>query len=198
MFLEYLEIGTCDFNCECLKKIYKNKLGMCIEPLKYYLDKLPNRKNLIKVNCAIFNKSGKGKIFYVSEEDIIKLNLPKWLKGCSSLNKRHWIFDCKNHFPNGIPVKEKDVDILSFADLVKIYKIESINFLKIDTEGCDSYILENYLKYSETNKKILAKKIKFEFNRESNKEHTLKIIELLKLNNYKFTKIGKDTICYLE
>ena len=171
---------------------------MCVEPLKYYLDKLPNRNNVIKVNCAISNKSSKGKMYYVSEEDIIKNHLPKYLKGCSSLNKRHWIFDCKSHFPNGVPVKEHYIDILSFCDLVKKYNIKSIYFLKIDTEGHDSFILENYLECSKTNKKILAKKILFEFNRESDKAHTLKIIDLLKLSGYYFKNIGKNTICHLK
>ena len=40
--LNYLEIGTSDFRTEVEKS---DAVGMSVEPIKYYLDRLPNKEN---------------------------------------------------------------------------------------------------------------------------------------------------------
>ena len=51
MKYDFIEIGTSDF--DTLLETTINKIGISIEPLKYYLDNLPNNDKVIKVNCAI-------------------------------------------------------------------------------------------------------------------------------------------------
>ena len=43
MIYDFVEIGTSDFNT--LLQSSKDQRGLSIEPLKIYLDKLPNKKN---------------------------------------------------------------------------------------------------------------------------------------------------------
>ena len=48
MKYDFIEIGTSDF--DTLLETTTNKIGISIEPLKYYLDSLPNNDKVIKVN----------------------------------------------------------------------------------------------------------------------------------------------------
>jgi hypothetical protein len=47
-FYDFIEIGTSDFDTEIEKK--DNKIGISIEPIKYYLDRVTNKPNCIKLN----------------------------------------------------------------------------------------------------------------------------------------------------
>jgi hypothetical protein len=99
MILDFLEIGTSDFNCEIL---YCNDdiCGISIEPIKFYLDNLPNKTNVQKVNCAISDKNGEDFIYYILPEDIIEYNLPDYLKGCNSLGIIHPILERELNLKN--------------------------------------------------------------------------------------------------
>ena len=48
MKYDFIEIGTSDF--DTLLETTTNKIGISIEPLKFYLDSLPNNDKVIKVN----------------------------------------------------------------------------------------------------------------------------------------------------
>ena len=162
MKLDYLEIGTCDFNCYCQKKKFYKKKGLVVEPLKEYLDRLPNHKNLIKVNMAISDYTGKGEMHYIPRE-IIQENkdLPHWMKGCNSLNEEHKTVATWSDISRQLMTKI-EVDVISFEDLIKKYNIESIGILKIDTEGHDSVILNNYYNVCVKNSNLFAKQIEYE------------------------------------
>lgn len=182
-----IEVGTCDFdtNAGLLDGIY-------IEPVKYYFDRLPDCK---KENVAISNFEGECKVFYLEEEDIIQINsrreqkdrIPEWLKGCSSIINPH-------------PTLLKYVDITQIrTDLVKViklksiiekYEIKEIDYLKIDTEGHDCTILNNFLDECD----ILPKEIKFENNRLTNQEELNKIVKRLETLNYQIDFLVKDVL----
>ena len=55
MILDYIEIGTSDFDT-----LVQNTdlTGLSIDPLKIYLDALPNKVNNIKINAAISDFDG--------------------------------------------------------------------------------------------------------------------------------------------
>ena len=87
MRYDFIEIGTSDF--DTLLQESTDELGLSIEPLKIYLDNLPNKDNVIKVNCAISDKDGLVDVYWIDPKDIEIYNLPGWLKGCNSIIEPH-------------------------------------------------------------------------------------------------------------
>jgi autotransporter strand-loop-strand O-heptosyltransferase len=85
---DFIEIGTSDFDT-LIETSNDDTIGISIEPIKHYLDRLPNKKNIIKVNAACSDSNENLKIYYISVEDIQKYNLPYWVRGCNSVNKPH-------------------------------------------------------------------------------------------------------------
>ena len=67
MFLDFIEIGTSDFETEIQKK--DTKIGLSIDAVKYYIDKLPNKNGCIKINNAISNFNGEITINYIPIEN---------------------------------------------------------------------------------------------------------------------------------
>ena len=50
--LDFIEIGTSNFDT-LLEKCSENEYGISVEPLKNYLDDLPEKRNVKKINCAV-------------------------------------------------------------------------------------------------------------------------------------------------
>lgn len=50
--IDFLEIGTSDVET-LIESCDEDSFGISIEPLKYYLDKLPDKKNVKKLNLAV-------------------------------------------------------------------------------------------------------------------------------------------------
>ena len=130
---EFIEVGTSDF--ESLAIDLPNKKGLLIEPIKQYLDNLPNNINHIKANYALTDRGGETKVFYVKPEDIIKYNLPNWVRGCNSINEPHPTVKellGSNH-DNIISIDI--IKCITWENLIEEFNIESIDYLKIDTEN---------------------------------------------------------------
>jgi hypothetical protein len=83
MFLDFIEVGTSDFDT-LIENADDETLGISIDPVGPYLDLLPNPRNCIKLNAAISNFEGEISVYYVSPEKIKSLNLPEFVRGCSS------------------------------------------------------------------------------------------------------------------
>jgi hypothetical protein len=86
-FLDFIEVGTSDFDTEIQKN--NNKTGISIEPVKYYLDRLPDKLNYKKINMGISDYTGTGKVFYISDKNIKKYGFPIWVRGCNSIDSYH-------------------------------------------------------------------------------------------------------------
>jgi FkbM family methyltransferase len=180
-----IEIGTSDFHTEA-----GQKKGLFIEPVKYYFERLPN---CLKENVAISNIDGETDIYYVTEEDITEYNknnnpsAPLWLKGCASINDPHptllKYFDLER-------IRKDKVKIVKIKSLIDKYEIKVIDYLKIDTEGHDCIILNNFL----DEVKIFPKTIQFEYNSLSNLEETELLINRLESLNYEIKRLPKDII----
>ena len=180
MYLDYIEIGTSDFNT-LLQTTDLN--GISIDPLSIYLDKLPNKINNTKLNIAISNFDGECDVFYISPEDIEKHNLPNWLRGCNSILEPHpSALHILNDFGLTDLYQQKKINVLTWDTLIRTKNIIGVNYLKIDTEGHDSIIIKSILD-STTN--ILPKKIKFETNILTSKEVINETINLLNKRGYK-------------
>ena len=73
--LDFLEIGTADFDTE-IEKADNNTRGFSIEPLKIYLDKLPE-KSLCKKSLMTFLHAHATKEIQI--RPVLNLLLIKWL-----------------------------------------------------------------------------------------------------------------------
>lgn len=151
MNLDFLEIGTCNFNT-LIQKASDDTVGISVEPIKYYLDSIPNKKNVIKVNCAISPDDSEKvvEIYYIPEKVVQEKKLPGWIKGCSRIGSRHPAYDDlinegKINLQTDLAIdKIKQIPI---SKLFEEHDVRSIKILKIDTEGSDCYILLNLEKY---------------------------------------------------
>ena len=191
MHYDFIEIGTSDFRT-LIQTCNDNEIGLSIEPIKMYLDNLPNKPNVTKVNCAISNENGSIDVYYVKPDDIIKYNLPHWVRGCNSINKPHPTVLNLLGNKHDIVITKESVKVLNWLKLIEMYHIETIGYLKIDTEGHDGLILDDYYKACLNDNKLLANTIIFENNILSNSElNNIVINNFLKLG-YKGEKIGDD------
>jgi FkbM family methyltransferase len=163
MHYKYVDIGTSDFDT-CLDFVNSNNIEniLLVEPIFYYLNKLPTYPNVIKDNVAISNTTGKLKVYFLPEDIISNYNFPQWLRGCNTINTRHPTVD-RHLTDNNISldlVESTDVDVITFDMLCQKHNIESIDSLKIDTEGHEEFILPDVL--GKVKQGFLINNIKFE------------------------------------
>ena len=90
-------------------------------------------------------------------------------------------------------VEKQVVKQITIAMLLEKHNVESIDFLKIDTEGGDCYILNNLMNYLQNKSKLLyPKKIIFETNRWTSENMIQETISLYQDNGYFFKKRDKE------
>jgi|LakMenEpi03Aug12_release.lakeMendotaPanAssembly.Ray.scaffolds.fasta_scaffold44301_4 FkbM family methyltransferase len=180
MKYDFIEIGTSDF--DTLLQTTENQIGLSIEPLKIYLNRLPNNSHVIKVNCAISDKNGTTNVFWVKPEDIDEYELSGYLKGCNSI--------IRPHITTERELKEKQLEFLlnqtecemiTWDRLVERYDIENVDLLKIDTEGHDCIIVNSIL---DSKCKVLPKKLWFEANELTNPKFIEKTVKRLESFGY--------------
>lgn len=195
--IDFLEIGTSDFNT-LIEKANDNIKGFSVEPIKFYLDSLPTPKNIKKINAAISitNSTDDINLYYIPYEKIIEHNLPRWFKGCNSLGKMHpKVIEHKlEHLVEALRVGQ-----IPISFFLEQHNIRKIDFLKIDTEGGDTYILEHLYNYLVSKEKIyLPKKVKFESNRLTSRDRIDLITNLYSKLGYKSRRLKNDTEMILQ
>lgn len=180
MNLDYLEIGTSDFDT-LVQQL--DSLGMSVEPIKYYLNRLPDKENNTKVNCAISpdDTEGEIEIYYIPEKTIQKHNLPAYVKGQNRIGDYHPGHK-KDHLEQHV-IKES-VKLMSIKTLIESYNIQSIRYLKTDTEGLDCKILTCLYNYIHDKTELHPKEILFESNSLTKPEDVQSVIELYKNIGY--------------
>ncbi len=189
MHYDFIEIGTSDFKT----LIESDKgIGLSVEPLKLYLDNLPDRENVTKVNYGISNVVGETSIYYVKPDDIVKYNLPIWVRGCNSINAPHPSIQSLLGDQHDEIITIDVVKIVNWEVLIKEYNITSVHFLKIDTEGHDAVILRDYYENCLLDEKLLAERIVFENNVLSDELLVQDIISDFKKLGYSGKQISYD------
>jgi FkbM family methyltransferase len=181
MKYNFIEIGTSDF--DTLLQTTENQIGLSIEPIKIYLDRLPNNNHVIKVNCAISDKNGITDVFWVKPEDIDEYGLSVYLKGCNSIIRPH--ITTENELKEKkleFLLNQTECEMITWEKLVQRYDVEIVDLLKIDTEGHDCIIINNLL---DSNINILPKKIWFEANELTNPKFIEKTVKRLEEFGYK-------------
>jgi len=181
MKYDFIEIGTSDF--DTLLQTTEGQIGLSIEPLKFYLDRLPNNSHVIKVNCAISDRNAMTNVFWVDPIDIEVYELPSFLKGCNSILKPHITTErILKEEKLEFLLNQTECEMITWQKLVERYNVESVNLLKIDTEGHDCVIVNNILN---SDSRILPKKIWFEANELTNPKFVEKTVKRLEGFGYK-------------
>lgn len=192
MFLDFIEIGTSDFETEIQQN--NNKSGLSIEAVRYYIDKLPDKPNCEKLNIGISNINGTANVYYIPEDIIIKYNLPWYYKGCNSINHYHPMVENELR-QKGINmsaiVASYEVPIKKLMTLMNEKNIKGVHYLKIDTEGHDIVILEQFYK-DITDNMYLPHKILFESNYLSNQNMVTHIINIYGSKGYDLISRNRD------
>lgn len=161
--LDFLEIGTCDFDA-LIMSADESTVGISVEPIKLYLDRLPNPPGVEKINCAISldNQAAVVHLYHIPEEKYKSHKLPSWIKGCNSINDYH-----PQHRAFGVEhlVQKIPVPAVPIADLLIQKQVGKIKHLKIDVEGGDCDILQHFFQYLQTrSRSFYPSKITFESN----------------------------------
>jgi hypothetical protein len=177
---DFVEIGTSNFDT-LIQEANHNTVGISVEPIANYLNSLPNKPNVIKINCAISNVNKYTDIYYIPETIINEHKLCPTIKGCNSLNNYHEVHENLKH----LCVKDQ-IQTLTTYELFYQNKIKSLQYLKIDTEGHDCVILNclfHYIKYLPTY--FYPKKILFETNQLTPSDEVENTIKLYRSIGYK-------------
>ena len=164
MKYDFIEVGTSNFST-LIENANDYTKGISVEPISYYLNQLPNKPGVIKLNCAISrnNEEETLNVYYIPE-DVIDANdnIPDFIKGCNAVgdyHKQHEWLDVKHL------VKIEPIPCIPISKLFIDYNVTECDYLKLDTEGSDSDILLYFLNYLKTQDvKSYPKRITFESN----------------------------------
>jgi hypothetical protein len=138
---DFIEIGTSDFET-LLQEADDTTVGISLEPMAEYLDRLPNRTRVQKVNKAILidESTPFTTLYYVPPHTIETKKLPWWIKGCNSIGKPH-----AKHHQYQEHVKRVVVPTITPQALLSEFMVGGIGLLKTDLEGYDYLILHAFL-----------------------------------------------------
>lgn len=183
MRVEIVEIGTSDFRTEAGKKS-----GLFVEPVKEHFNRLPK---CLKENLAVSNKEGFIDLYYIPSEVIQSEGLPNWVRGCNSVGAPH-----PTIVSNGWEkfLSYEVVEVVRIKTLLEKHGITEIDTLKIDTEGHDTIILNDFLDTCT----IKPKTIQFESNVLSDENAVLDLVKRLTRMGYKCKQIKFDMLCVLS
>jgi len=182
----FIEIGTSNFDT-LIQKASNTTVGLSVEPMTHYLEQLPNKDQVTKVNCAVAfdNTEADVEIYFIPESVIKENNLSHWLVGCNSINGYH-----PAHKGHEQLVITKTIKQIPISKLFDNNNVTSLDLLKIDTEGGDSKILTHLFPYIKE-KNIYPKKIQFETNKLTPENEINSVILLYESVGYKVTKRNK-------
>lgn len=182
-----LEIGTSDF-----RTLAGITDGVFVEPVKYYFDRLPKCK---KENVAVSDKEGEIEVFYLTDKEIEMFNLPHWIRGCNSIGEIHQtVLSVLRGLDLSPDIVSRDVvKVVRIKSIIEKYNIIELKTLKIDTEGHDCIILNDFLDTVD----FLPNEIIFEANILSNPIEVEKTVNRLTGLGYSCKLIKDNYICIL-
>jgi len=191
--MDFVEIGTSNFDT-LIEKASNSEIGISVEPLKCYIDDLPDKSNVKKMNIAITaNKVDDFiDIYYIPKKVILDNRLPTWFKGCNTIGKYHPLH-IKHNVQHLVAIDR--VQLVNISDFFINNKIHELKYLKIDTEGHDLVIMNglyDYLKNKDTT--FYPSRIQFETNEHSKKEDVTVTINLFIQLGYTLESRGYDTV----
>lgn len=189
-YYDFVEIGTCDFDAIILNE--NPGKGISVEALPYYSNRLPEVKNVKKLNVAISDKDGEMDIHWVTPSDLKKWNLPDWVRGSNSVGQPHGIVqeECdlqKINYNDIITISK--IQVKSWKTLAKENNIKGVKLIKLDTEGHEHVIMKNLLEDLVERPTFRPGKIFFENNKLANIPKLTEVVKGFEKLGYLFTKI---------
>jgi glycosyltransferase involved in cell wall biosynthesis len=186
---DWVEIGTGDFETKGLVP-FTIERGALVEPLAGYLNRLPNGKNVMKVNAAICAEDGNALVYHLDPDVILAHGMPDWLRGCNRMYEPHPLA-LQELDARGLPrtlVREDQVPTLTWGSLLARLRAGRIKYLKIDTEGCDCDIIAQVLAHAEKRPDLLPGRIRFETNENTPPATIARTILALERRGYTVTE----------
>eukprot|EP00933_Yihiella_yeosuensis_P028669 TRINITY_DN22498_c0_g1_i1.p1 TRINITY_DN22498_c0_g1~~TRINITY_DN22498_c0_g1_i1.p1 ORF type:complete len:377 (-),score=47.18 TRINITY_DN22498_c0_g1_i1:181-1233(-) len=170
--VNYLEIGTSDFDTLLDRHIWRSEVvGFSVEPVKTYFDRLPSHggRNKMLLNVAVSDYDGYEDVFLVrpdlvgshlqsgetcKQELLAEVGLtqclPGWMRGTSSIKRPpQGVLQLLGEERMRSVLAVTRVPCLTYATLVTVYGIGSIDILKVDAEGFDHNILRQVIDFGE-------------------------------------------------
>jgi hypothetical protein len=193
--LDFIEIGTSDFSTE-IQEAVVGRTGLSIEPIKHYLDALPDVEGVTKVRAAVSDYDGHINVYNVHPDLIKKYELPFWVRGCNSVNNYHPTvlrIILEKRLDERELFSVERVPVMKFSTLIKKHNVRGCRYLKTDTEGHDVVILNSYLECVARGEFSLAQKVQFEANDLTPVKVIDDLIEKMKTFGYKtFVREGDN------
>lgn len=184
MFLDFIEIGTSDFNT-LIQAAGPDTHGLSIDPISLYLDRLPNRRGCKKINAAISNFEGTVEVYFVPPQVIAKHRLPNWLRGCNSIGAPHPTVSKqleKMDIDPELVLVRQPVPCHRLQTVLHQHDVQGVFMLKVDTEGHDAVILNDF--FDDATPQQWPHQIVFESNKLSDSETIHRLIAKLILMGY--------------
>jgi FkbM family methyltransferase len=176
--------------------INKDTKAVLVEPIESAFTELKKNysgfTNVEFVNKAIDINNGKKNIYSVNPkyydyyEKKFNSKDASWLTVLASFEKNH----LKNHGVKLNHIHSTEIECVTFNELISQYNLNQLGLLVIDVEGYDSTLVKNFIQSTNLRPVIIFEWIHMEMN------DAQELVELLKADNYKFLKVGKDLICY--
>lgn len=183
-FLDFIEIGTSDFNT-LIQAAGPDTRGLSIDPISLYLERLPNRPGCKKINAAISNVEGTVNVYFIPPQTLAKHKLPNWLRGCNSIGAPHPTVE-KHLAKTGLTQQDvlvtQAVPCLRLQTIFQQHEVHGVFMLKVDTEGHDSVILNDF--FSDAKPEQWPHQIIFESNKLSDSETIHQLIAKVILMGY--------------
>ncbi len=184
MFLDFIEIGTSDFNT-LIQAAGPDTHGLSIDPISLYLDRLPNRPGCKKINAAISNFEGTVEVYFIPPQVIAKHRLPNWLRGCNSIGAPHPTVSKqleKMDIDPELVLVRQPVPCHRLQTVLHQNDVQGVFMLKVDTEGHDAVILNDF--FDDASPQQWPHQIVFESNKLSDSETIHRLIAKLILMGY--------------
>ena len=184
MFLDFIEIGTSDFNT-LIQAAGPDTHGLSIDPISLYLDRLPNRPGCKKINAAISNFEGTVEVYFIPPQVIAKHRLPNWLRGCNSIRAPHPTVSKqleKMDIDPELVLVRQPVPCHRLQTVLHQHDVQGVFMLKVDTEGHDAVILNDF--FDDASPQQWPHQIVFESNKLSDSETIHRLIAKLILMGY--------------
>lgn len=151
MFLDFVEIGTSDFNT-LIERADAGTKGLSIDPIQRYLDRLPSQPGCIKLAAAISDRDGETTAYYVAPENIAAYGLPDWLRGCNAIGAPHptvtALLAQHGLAPEQVVVQQP-IPCLRLQTVLENLGASGMYLLKTDTEGHDTVILNDFFDHAD-------------------------------------------------
>ena len=164
MYFDFVEIGTSDFDT-LIAAADQNTIGLSIEPIREYLDRLPSKNFVEKLHAAISDYEGSVDVHHIPSVLIQRYGLPQWLRGCNSIASPHPLA-VRELQSRQLPLSLIQIDKVEVFTLQKLLAsrgASGLYLLKIDTEGHDCIILDSFFS-GELDSKLIPQRLIFETN----------------------------------